>query len=403
MQFPKSSTLTPLVFGTALLGLVPQAIAHSANTHLKKPHSVKAPVTKAPVTKTQETLGVGSVDSPAVGPDPSFGIGGSKMVLVKNWHFGTEGTIKNQGDLNANFQYHDQFGLICNGGGNYGAVIVAPDKANAIHDGAINMDQPVEGVNCPKVRQFTADSLKTFLVPLNGAATVDPDKHNAGNGSFQAKWKLPHGGSLLGRDIVWETRVRYVTPPYYWFAIWAVGNKWNQGAEQDVVESFGYDNHNPDGPDWTNYDGHFWHSNSIAGGDTVDYSNWYTAMNAKGLTSYDATQYHTWTWYYKRDNTYSMYVDGVEVQSGSNYYWTLGSKAGNEPIDLEFIFDAGWGHTKIGSVDHPLPASAFDGKFYEWNYSRVYLSADQTPAVAAGKRLHARPSTIRTASNSTGN
>jgi len=166
-----------------------------------------------------ETIGGGTVDQPAVGPKPSFGLGGDRMVLVKNWHFGADGTIKNYADMNANFQYHDQFGTIGNGT-NYGALMVAPDAANAINN------QPIEGDACPPVRQFTSDSLKTLLTPLYGATKVVPHVHNAGCGSFMAKWHLPHGGSLLGRDIVWETRVRYVTPPYFWFAIWTAGNKW---------------------------------------------------------------------------------------------------------------------------------------------------------------------------------
>jgi hypothetical protein len=34
--------------------------------------------------------------------------------------------------------------------------------------------------------------------------------------------------------------------------------------------------------------------------------------------------------------------------------------------------DGGWGHTDIWSVNHDLPATAFDGKFYEWDYGRVH-------------------------------
>ena len=45
--------------------------------------------------KAPETIGGGNVTNPAVGPAPSFGIGGPGMVLVKNWHFGASGTIKN--------------------------------------------------------------------------------------------------------------------------------------------------------------------------------------------------------------------------------------------------------------------------------------------------------------------
>lgn len=324
--------------------------------------------------ESPETLGGGTVDYPAVGPAPSFGVGGPRMVLVKNWHFGADGTIRNYADMDANFQYHDQFNTIGNGS-NYGAVMVAHDAASA------QWGQPTEGDACPPVRVFTPDSLKTLLMPLYGATKVLPTQHNAGSGSFMAKWHLPNGGSLLGRDIVWETRLRYVTPPYFWLAVWTAGNKWKgddkgaQGAEQDLVESFGYDN---GGNNNTNYDGRFWHSNAVASPtkDKVDYADWGKAMTACGVRSYDPTQYHVWTWLYRKDDTYAMYVDGVEVQSGADYHWTNGGKATDEPIDLDFLFDGGWGHTQVSSVNHALPASAFEGKFYEWNYSRVYLSGD---------------------------
>jgi hypothetical protein len=113
--------------------------------------------------------------------------------------------------MNKEFVYHDQFNTIGNGS-NYGAITLAPDAASAI------AGQPVENPDNP-VRQFTAGSVKTTLVPLNGAATVSPTEHNVGNGSFVARWRLPKGGSLLGHDILWETRVRYVTPRYFWFAL----------------------------------------------------------------------------------------------------------------------------------------------------------------------------------------
>ena len=356
-----------------LFSVLPSAQAAKGRTRTR---TTRAKATRMAAAKPKpvaaETVGGGTVDSPAAGPAPSFGIGGPGMVLVKNWHFGTGGTIKNYADMNAEFVYHDQFGTIGNGS-NYGAVTVAPDAANAL----ANRNQPIEGVNSPPVRRWTADSLQTLLTSLDGATTCEPGKHNAGNGSFMAKWKLPRGGSLLGQDIVWETRVRYVTPPYFWFALWTAGNKWKwdgqaQGAEHDLAESFGYDN----GGGNTNYDGRFWHANTVASPakDTVHYDDWGKTMAGQGVKTFDPTQYHVWTWHYKKDNTFAMYVDGVLIQHGADYYWTFGNKAGDEPIDLVFLFDGGWGHTQVGSVNHPLPASAFDGKFYEWNYSRVYLS-----------------------------
>ncbi len=211
-----------------------------------------------------------------------------------------------------------------------------------------------------------------------------------------AKWSLPDGGSLLGQDIVWETRVRYVTPPYYWFALWTSGNKWNNGAEHDLVESFGYDN----GGGYTNYDGRYWHSNTVAGSDTVNYSNWGNGMASCGITAYDATQYHIWTWLYRKDNSYAMYVDGVPVQSGVNYPWTDGTTAGGSPIDINFLFDAGWGHTQVQSVDHTLPASAFGGTLYEFNYSRVYLSGGGTETAFNGP--HTVPGVVQAEDYDTG-
>lgn len=315
-------------------------------------------------TANSETIGGGAIVSPAVAPAQSFGIGGAGFVPVKNWNFGSNGTIRNYTDMNANFYYHDQFGTIANG--NYGAKIVAPDTANAL------AGQPIEGANTGglPVRQFLADSLKTFLVPLNGATTVTPASLNTGSGSFMAKWKLPRGGSLLNQDIVFETRVRYVTPPYYWFAIWTAGNQWNGGAEMDVVESFGYDNTSFGGS--TNYIGRFWHSDVVGGGGTVSYSNWGAAMNSCGISTFDATQYHTWTWLYRRDNTFVAYMDGIPVQYGTTY-WTYGADLGANPVDMGFLFDGTWGSRTVSSCNHSLAASALVGKYYEWDYSRVYL------------------------------
>lgn len=375
--------LGPSLLGTAALafGLTSQTLALPAKAQTEAP----------------ETLGGGTVADPAVGPAPSYGIGGPGMVLVKNWHFGTGGTIKNQADMNAEFQYHDPFGTFCNGFGSYGADTVAPDQADAING------QPVEGKDSPPVRRFTADSLRTFLTPLDGATLMDPNKHNTGCGSFVAKWKIPRGGLLLGRDIVWETRVRYKTPPYYWFGIWTCGNKWKwdgraQGAEMDVVESFGYDN----GGGGTNFDGRYWHSSAVANPykDTVFYADWTKTMAQQGVRSYDASQYHIWTWVYKRDNSYAMFVDGIKVQAGSNYYWTFGNTAKDEPVDVDFLFDGGWGHTQVHSVDHTLPASAFDGKFYEWSYSRVYLSGGAAQRPFHGP--HALPGTVQCEDYDTG-
>jgi hypothetical protein len=293
-------------------------------------------------------------------PKPAGVFEDQAFTLAKNWDFGTSGNIGNNTALATEFQFHDQFGTIMNGT-NYGSKIVAPTAATALPG------QPAEDPANP-VRQYTAGSMKTLLIPLGGATTVTPTQHNVGNGSIQAKWTLPNGGSLLGQDILWETRVRMVTPPYFWFALWTSGNAWDCGAEMDVVESFGFDN----GGGFTNYDGRLWHSNSVCGSDAINYSSWPDGMAAGGVTNFDATQYHTWQWLYRKDNTFSVYMDGHEVQHGT-INWTVHGTAGGTPINMSFLIDAGWGHTQVASVNHSLPASTLSGKYYEFDYSRVYL------------------------------
>lgn len=317
----------------------------------------------------KETIGGGTISTPAVGPKTAYNYGNDTngYVLVKNWDFGKKGTIKNMAELTENFQYHDQFGVICNGGDNYGSLIVAADEKSSLK----NRKQPIDKTNTngKPIREILTDSMKTYLIPLNGAKECHPQKHNVGCGSFQAKWTLPKGGSRLGMDMIWETRVRYVTPPYFWFAIWTAGNKWNKGAEMDLIESFGYDN----GGKYTNYDGRYWHSSVVGGTSETNYhKSWGAGMAKYGFKDYDATKYHTWTWIYRADDTFTCYLDGKVVQNGT-LHWTLKAVPDGEELNMSFIFDGAWGHTKVGSVNKPLPAKAFDGKFYEWDFSRVYL------------------------------
>ena len=352
------------------------------------------------------------------------------MVLVKNWHFGTDGTIKNMADMNANFLYHDQHKSIANGSNAYGALIVAPDDAHAIFPGdvyywdddgtgkgrGLGTGQPIEGRDSAPVRQFTTDSLKTFLTPLthantkvNGVLTVNPDRHEVGCGSFMSSWFLPAGGSLLGQDIVWETKVRYKTPPYFWFSLWTDGDRWRwdngaRGAEHDLIETYGED-YASEGAGTAygknNFDGHLWHSNSVAGSDAVNYFTgdwWGAAMASVGIKAYDATQYHIWTWMYKKDNSYAMYVDGIKVQSGTNYYWTFGNRATDSPINMDFRFDGAWGHKAVRQVAKDLPASALAGTYYEYAYSRVYLS----PLVPNKNAAVAIPGTVQAVNYETG-
>ncbi len=265
---------------------------------------------------------------------PSFRAAAGGFTLTQNWDFGTNGTIRGIGDLNQNFQYHDQFGTYDN-------------SANALSG------QPVEDPAHP-ARQILSDSMKTYLVPLKGATTVSPSQHNAGCGSFQARWTLANGGSLLGKDILW--------------VFWTSGNGWDGGAEMDVIETFGFDN----GGGHTNYDGSQWHSDSVGGSDRVDYGDWGNAMGSVGVSGWDPTQFHSWQRQYDRDGSCTVTMDGVQVQSGT-LHWTDGGHQGGTPINMSFLFDAGWGHTQVSSVNHSMAASKFNGCYYEWDYSRVYL------------------------------
>lgn len=334
---------------------------------------VVAPVVTAPaaVPAPHQTIGGGTIDQPAVGPAPTISQAGDGFVLVKNWNFGTEAdsTVTDIASLSDHFQYHDQFGTITN---QYGAKIVAPNEATALKG-----RQPIEGADTggKPVREFTGDALKTYLVPLNGASECLPTKRNVGCGSFQAKWKLPNGGSRLGQDVLWETRVRYHVIPYFWFAIWTSGNKWSKGAEIDVVEGFGYDN----GGGYTNFDGRFWHVGIVGGREDEPYKSWESSMKKFGVTRWDPAAYHVWSMLYKADNSIAVYMDGLPVQSGFSH-WTLGTGEKAEPIDMSFLFDASWGHIGIPSVNKPLPASAFAAASYEWDYSRVYLRTAAAPA-----------------------
>lgn len=308
-----------------------------------------------------ETVGSGSIDSPAAGPAPTEAgrIGGAAFTLVKNWNFGAKGTIRNITDLSAEFMYHDQFGTIGNGS-NYGAITVAPSAATAISG------QPVEDPSRP-YREFTDDVMQAYVRPLSTTqSTVSASSHNAGNGSVTAKWTLPSGGQLLGKDLLWETRARMpVAAAAYWFAIWTAGNKWDKGAEMDVLESFGTPNIYPPPTAF--------HVNSVGGTDSVDYSSWPNGLSKAGVPTNqrDLREWHTWTWLYRKDDTYVVYYDGIVVQSGS-LHWTLGGTTSGENINMSFLFDFGWGHTKVADVNISLPADTF-GITYEVDYSRVYL------------------------------
>ncbi|MET0390115.1 MAG: hypothetical protein ABW321_29355, partial [Polyangiales bacterium] len=311
--------------------------------------------------------GSGDLAHAVVGPAPleAAKLGG-EYTLVKNWDFGANGNIRNNADLAREFQFHDQFGTIANGT-HYGAVMVAPSEDTAITARGLHLPgdkQPVERADRP-FREWTDGALRANVRPLDPSQSeLSAADHNVGCGSFMAKWTLPSGGELLGRDVVWETRVRMPTSqPGYWFALWTAGNKWEHGAEMDVLESFG-----------TPFVlGNAFHSDSVGGENEVDYSNWHGALSKLGVPSAerDLANWHTFTWGYLKDDTSVVYYDGHEIQHGE-LHWTSGGQRGGEKINMFFLFDFAWGHTNVPDVNLTVPAAGFDLS-YEVDYSRVYV------------------------------
>jgi len=318
-----------------------------------------------------QSVGVGDVEQPALGPEPTFGskVPGEPFVLVKNWDFGEAGTIHDPSELIAEFQFHDQFNTIANGT-NYSSVTVAPTAATAIAAtglGLPNNRQPVDNDPDRPYREFTPDAIRTYVRPLSASSTsVSGSAHNTGNGSFTAKWKLPAGGSHLKNDLLWESRVRIPTPvSAFWFSLWTAGVKWNKGAEMDVVESFGTPN--------IGTGAKAFHVNSVGGVDKHKYESWPTTLSSLGVPAADRdlSEWHVFTWVYLRDDTFRVYYDNHLVQEGT-LIWTLAGKSTGEPLDMYFLFDFGWGHTQVKEVNVTLPASAFP-VVYELDYSRVYM------------------------------
>jgi hypothetical protein len=338
--------------------------------HRAEPDKPRCGPTSAELQGATPSVGAGEIEQPAIGPGPFLAAqqDGACFVLVKNWDFGTAGSIRDVNDLVAEFQFHDQFNTIANGS-NYGAVIVAPTEATAIPVFGLkqpNNRQPVEDPARPN-REWTRDTLKAHVLPLSKAQTsASVSEHNAGSGSLASKWRLAKGGALLGKDMLWETRVRMPRPrAAYWFALWTAGNKWNHGAEMDVLEAFGAPNVYPPAT--------LFHVSSCGGRDTISYKSWPAGLLTAGVPhgERDLTEWHVWTWQYLKDDTYKVFFDQRVVQSGS-IHWTRKGEEGGEPIDMIFLWDFTWGHIDVPGVNIELPASEVP-LTYEIDYSRVYL------------------------------
>jgi hypothetical protein len=314
-------------------------------------------------------IGTGDIDDPVDGPAPSRAaeVGGAAFVLVKNWDFGTSGAVRDNAALIAEFQFQDQFGTIASGT-SYGAVTVAPTEALAVTANDLGLPdnmQPVDDDPERPFRELTEDSLKTYVRPLSDSLTmVSATAHNTGNGSLVAKWKLPNGGSLLDHDVIWETRIRMPKPTAgYWLGLWASGNEWSSGPELNVAQAFGA----------AASPANAFRSAAVGGQNEIDYGTWPDTLDLAELpgAESDFTDWHVWTWIYEKDDTFQVYLDGTEVQSGT-IRWTLGGAEGAQALEVWFTFILSWGHTQIQAVNLSMPADDFPLE-YEIDYSRVYM------------------------------
>ncbi len=369
-----------------------------------------------PLALLADTIGGGSVGQPAVGPDPAYDYGSDTQgyVLVKNWDFGTSGTVTDYATLDSEFNYHDQFLHYCIGGSKYGSQTVASSTSTSVPHNVHNFTQFTEAdiaaLNHDPIREFTSGAMMTYLRPLNdtqttfnaglynsGNTVADLNSKVIGNGSFYAKLALDGGGEFLGQDIIWETRVRFKPVRYFWFALWTAGNPWVSanypvigGAEMDLVETFGYNN----GSGNTNFDGHGFHSSLVGPGDFWNYAvgSW-----GQGMKNFDVIDdpsdpndnylpddwsvedWHIWTWVYKADNTWIAYLDGKPVNVGKAY-WTAGGREKDMPVPMHFLFDAAWGHAELTNMQSgTITESELLEAYYEWDYSRIYLRNATVP------------------------
>lgn len=326
----------------------------------------------------------------------------STFTLIKNWDFGTGGNIASLDELAAEFQGRDNFGTIANGL-NYGSITAAINEADQLADvwnwtsmypgapGSAPFPQPLDPGGSYPIRVIGSDRLtsyvRSFTVSAPGTGNTGTGDvsdafdlgpatlRNAINGSICSKFSLPAGGARLGKDILWETR--FACPNLaqigYWFAIWAVGNSWNSGPEMDVIEAFSGTPGDPQGNiEW----GNIWHVNSVGGTDDRSYANHHDEFDAiAAADGIDVSElsigdgdWHTITWLYRADDTWSVWFDGHLMNSGT-LDWRDNS-AGVVP-DLRFLFDFGFGHVYVPQVN-TVTRPAGTVLEYAVDYSRVY-------------------------------
>jgi hypothetical protein len=302
-------------------------------------------------------------------PDRSAGTGWGEP--VQNLTFGSsrsDATIRDRVMLCQSVLFYDQFGQSNNGGGNYLADNMAPPECKD--------PGPCERYSAEyPFHVVTANSLHCFVRPKDRSATsIVPaefgKRQPVGASGFRLRYSGPNGGlgSLGGLDMCWETRVRLSRPlPYYWWSLWIAGEKWNNGAELDVPESFGFDN----GFNHTNYDGRLFHTNSVGGTDRIAASNWEPYVPS-GLSP--LTEWHTFTTIYRRDDTWETFVDG-RASNGGTMPWRVGGQRDGQTLSsVSYLVDNTWGHHGVKSVRPTrVDAKIFEGFYYEYDYTRVWI------------------------------
>ncbi len=276
-------------------------------------------------------------------------------------------TVRDRASLCEAVYFFDQFGQKNNGGGNYLADNMAPPECRDPGPCSIYAaDYPFHEIG--------PDTLKCFVKPRDrNAERIEPAPFGkpqpVGASGFRLKTPgFSEGlGSRLGRDVCWETRCRMSSPlPYFWWALWIAGEKWDRGAELDVPESFGFDN----GFGRLNYDGRSFHTNSAGGQDDITSSYWGPYVPPKFRSLID---WHTFTTVYARDDTWRTYVDGELSNSGS-LKWNLRGNAGDQPLRKAFfLIDNSWGHHKVASVrPGAVSAGIFRDFHFEYDFTRIW-------------------------------
>lgn len=286
------------------------------------------------------------------------------LKLTSDLDFGTLGNVRTLDELDVVAKYTDAYGTPDNGG-HYGTAMSAT-KASTVMPG---VGQVVDA----STRSFTAEALQMHVRPKTASqTTVGPaSAHNALNGSFTLKYELPKAGAQSGQDLVWESRFRVAKSVNgFWLAIWASGTKWQtgQGPEMDVMESFS-------SPYNTPTDMWGWHTDQVGVPGPQAPQNcvndWPACLNPwkalGGAGKLDS--WHTWTWVYKRDDTWVQYLDGLYFASGK-LAWTNTSYG---PQNMQFMYDCGLGQTQLWQVSNiTLPVSALP-LTCELDYSRIWV------------------------------